>query len=59
MAILENELIGWKQMGLKAYLTRNMCLLAENHLFAGRWTEGLEGIAEALAIASQTGSKGM
>jgi predicted ATPase len=48
------ELIGLKQMGLKVYLTRNMYLLAESRLLAGRWTEGLEGIAEALAIASQT-----
>jgi predicted ATPase len=41
-------------MGLKVYLTRNMCLLAESRLLAERWTEGLEGITEALAIASQT-----
>jgi predicted ATPase len=54
ITLLEKELIGWKQMGLKVYLTRNMCLLAESRLLAERWTEGLEGITEALAIASQT-----
>ena len=54
ITLLEKELIGLKQMGLKVYLTRNMCLLAESRLLAGRWTEGLEGITEALAIASQT-----
>ena len=41
-------------MGLKVYLTRNMCLLADSYLLAGRWTEGVEVITEALAIASQT-----
>jgi predicted ATPase len=54
ITLLEKELIGWNQMVLKFYLTRNMCLLAESRLLAGRWTEGLEGITEALAIASQT-----
>jgi predicted ATPase len=54
ITLLEKELIGLKQMGLKVYLTRNMYLLAESRLLAGRWTEGLEGITEALAIASQT-----
>ena len=54
ITLLEQELIGWKQMGLKVYLTRNMCLLAECCLLAGSWTEGVEVITEALALASQT-----
>jgi predicted ATPase len=54
ITLLEQELIGWKQMGLKVYLTRNMCLLAESYLLAGSWTEGVEVITKALAIASQT-----
>lgn len=54
ITLLEQELVGWKQMGLKVYLTRNMCLLAESCLLTGSWTEGVEVITEALAIASQT-----
>ena len=54
ITLLEKGLIGWKQMGMKVYLTRNMCLLADSYLLAGRWTEGVEVITEALAIASQT-----
>jgi hypothetical protein len=49
ITLLEQELIGWKQMGLKVYLTRNMYLLAESCLLAGNWTEGVEVITEALA----------
>jgi hypothetical protein len=54
ITLLEQELIGWKRMGLKVYLTRNLCLLAESCLLTGSWTEGVEVITEALAIASQT-----
>jgi predicted ATPase len=42
-------------MGAKFHLSRSMCLLAENYLSAQLNIEGLEQVAESLAIASETG----
>jgi class 3 adenylate cyclase/predicted ATPase len=54
-ARLEKALVTWRQMGAKFHLSRSMCLLAEGYLSARRNTEGLEQVAESLAIASETG----
>jgi hypothetical protein len=59
ITLLEKELIGWKQMGLKVYLTRNMCLLAESRLLAGRSTEGLGGSQKRLPSRPRPRSSGM
>jgi predicted ATPase len=54
-ARLEKELVTWRQMGAKFHLSRSMCLLAEGYLSAQLNTDGLERVAEALAIAGETG----
>jgi len=54
-ARLEKALVTWRQMGAKFHLSRSMCLLAENCLSAQLNIEGLEQVAESLAIASETG----
>jgi predicted ATPase len=45
----------WNQLGARIYLPNGLCLLAESHLVGGRTAEGLECVAQALAIAADTG----
>jgi len=45
----------WNQLGARIYLPHGICLLAESHLVGGRTAEGLECVAQALAIAADTG----
>jgi predicted ATPase len=45
----------WNQLGARIYLPHGICLLAESHLAGGRTAEGLECVAQALAIAADTG----
>jgi predicted ATPase len=52
---LEEGLRLWEKLGARSYLPRSLCLLAEAHLLAGRHADGLEQIARALQIATQTG----
>jgi predicted ATPase len=54
-ARLQKALVTWRQMGAKFHLSRSMCLLAEGYLSARQNTEGLQQVAESLAIASGTG----
>jgi predicted ATPase len=45
----------WNQLGARAYVPHGICLLAESHLVGGRTAEGLECVAQALAMAADTG----
>ena len=45
----------WNQLGARIYLPHGICLLAESHLVGGRTAEGLECVAQALAMAADTG----
>jgi predicted ATPase len=44
----------WSGLGLRAYLTPGLCRLAEGCLLGGRYSEGLEQVAQALTIAAET-----
>jgi predicted ATPase len=52
---LEEGLAEWHRLGARCYLPRGICLLAESHLLGRRYAEGLEQVAQALAIAEETG----
>jgi class 3 adenylate cyclase/predicted ATPase len=43
------------QLGTRIFLPRALCLLAETHGLAQRYSEGLEQIAQALAVSEETG----
>ena len=54
---LEEGLAVWDGLGARSYLPRGLCLLAEARLLAGRHAEGLEQVARALAVATETGEQ--
>ena len=54
---LEEGLAVWDRLGARSYLPRGLCLLAEARLLEGRYAEGLEQVARALAVAAETGEQ--
>jgi hypothetical protein len=44
----------WSGLGLRTYLTPGLCRLAEGCLLGRRYSEGLEQVAQALAIDAET-----
>ena len=55
IAKIEEGLDLLSNMGVKAYLTRSLCLLAEALLAAGRPREGITHVARALDAAAELG----
>jgi predicted ATPase len=55
--LLEEGLGAWNRLGVRCYLPRWMCLLAENHLTAQRYAEGLVQVKQALAVAAESGEQ--
>src|SRR4051794_2915737 len=54
---LEEGMAVWGRLGARSYLPRGLCLLAEARLMEGRYAEGLEQVARALAVATETGER--
>jgi predicted ATPase len=54
---LKEGLAVWARLGARSYLPRALCLSAETLLVQGRYAEGLEEVARALAIADETGER--
>jgi predicted ATPase len=55
--LLEEGLGAWNRLGVRCYLPGWMCLLAENHLTAQRYAEGLVQVRQALAVAAESGEQ--
>jgi predicted ATPase len=47
----------WSGLGLRLYRTPGLCRLAEGYLLGRRYTEGLEQVAQAIAIAEEIDEK--
>jgi predicted ATPase len=43
------------RLGVRSWLPRGICLLAESYLLGRQYAEGLEQVAQALAVAAETG----
>jgi class 3 adenylate cyclase/predicted ATPase len=54
---LEEGFAVWDRVGGSVYRPRGLCLLAEAHLLAGRYVDGLEDLARAFTIVEQTGEQ--
>jgi predicted ATPase len=54
---LKEGLAVWARLGARSYLPRGLCLLGETLLLQRRYTEGLEEVARALAVADETGEQ--
>jgi predicted ATPase len=52
---LAEGLDAWTRLGARSYLPRGLSLLAESYLLSRRYAEGLEQVAQALAVAAETG----
>ena len=53
--LVEQGLSAWQRIGIRHFLQRNHCLLAETYLTGERYTEGLAQVSLALKAAEQTG----
>jgi predicted ATPase len=53
--LAEQGLSAWQRIGIRTFLPRNHCLLAEAYLAGQRYAEGLAQISLALKAAEQTG----
>jgi predicted ATPase len=53
--LVEQGLSAWQRIGVRHFLPRNYCLLAETYLAGERYTEGLAQVSLALKAAEQTG----
>ena len=53
--LVEHGLSAWQRIGIRHFLPRNHCLLAETYLAGERYTEGLAQVCLALKAAEQTG----
>jgi predicted ATPase len=53
--LAEQGLSAWQRIGIRHFLQRNHCLLAETYLAGERYTEGLAQVSLALKAAEQTG----
>jgi predicted ATPase len=51
---LTEGISAWSGLGLRAHVTPGLCRLAEGYLLGRRYKEGLEQVAQALAIAEET-----
>jgi tetratricopeptide (TPR) repeat protein len=54
---LEQGLAAWNQLGIGIGLPFWICLLAETHLKARRYAEGIEQVDSALALCSEIGNQ--
>jgi predicted ATPase len=54
---LAEGLNAWTRLGARANLPSWLCMLAESYLLGRRYVEGLEQVAQALAVAEETGEK--
>jgi predicted ATPase len=52
---LAEGLDAWTRLGARAWLPWGICLLAEAYLLGRQYAEGLEQVAQALAVAAETG----
>jgi len=55
IGLVEQGLSAWKRLGIRTFLPRNHCILAEAYLAGQRYTEGLTQAALALTAAAETG----
>jgi len=55
MLLAEQGFSAWQRIGIRHFLQRNHCLLAETYLVGERYTEGLAQVSLALKVAEQTG----
>ena len=53
--LVEQGLSAWQRIGIRTFLPRNHCLLAEAYMAAERYVEGLAQVSLALKAAEQTG----
>jgi predicted ATPase len=53
--LAEQGLSAWQRIGIRTFLPRNHCLLAEAYLAGQRYAEGLAQVSLALTAAEQTG----
>jgi class 3 adenylate cyclase/predicted ATPase len=51
---LTEGISAWSGLGLRAHVTPGLCRLAEGYLLGRRYAQGLEQVAQALAIAAET-----
>ena len=54
---LEQGLAAWIQLGLRPHLPFSICLLAETHLKAQRYAEGIEQVNLAVSASSEIGDQ--
>jgi class 3 adenylate cyclase/predicted ATPase len=55
--LLEQGLSRWQRLGVRTYLSRSHCMLAEAYLLARRYAAGVEHIARAFSVAAETGDQ--